>query len=72
VTALALAVGSPLGVLLGRSDVPGRRALLVVHGFCALVPPLVVALALVQVAMAAGILVLGSRTLAAGAREARP
>jgi iron(III) transport system permease protein len=34
-------------------------------------PSLVAALALVQVAMAAGVLALGSRTLAAGTREAR-
>ena len=44
VTALALAVGVPLGFLLARTDVIGRRALLVVHALPMFVPPFLLAL----------------------------
>ncbi len=44
VTTLATAVGVPLGVLLGRTDVGGRGWLLAVHAFPIFVPPFLVAL----------------------------
>ncbi len=44
VTACALAVGVPLGLLLGRADVPGRRAVLLLHALPAFLPPFLVAL----------------------------
>jgi iron(III) transport system permease protein len=44
VTVLALALGLPLGVLLGRSDVPLRRAALWLHAFPLFVPPFLLAL----------------------------
>jgi len=44
VTACALAVGLPLGLLLGRADVPGRRAALLLHALPAFLPPFIVAL----------------------------
>jgi iron(III) transport system permease protein len=44
VTAVALVIGVPAGLLLGRCDVIARRALLVVHVFPLFVPPLLLAL----------------------------
>ncbi len=44
VTLLALAVGVPLGVLLGRADVPLRRVALWLHAFPMFVPPFLLAL----------------------------
>lgn len=44
VTALALAVGLPLGVLVGRSDVPLRRLALWLHAFPLFLPPFLLAL----------------------------
>ena len=44
VTAVALAVGVPLGVLLARFALPGRRALWLIHLFPLLLPPFVPAL----------------------------
>jgi len=44
VTILTLAVGLPLGVLLGRSDVPFRRVALLLHAFPLFVPPFLLAL----------------------------
>ena len=44
VTACALAVGVPLGLLLGRGDVPGRRAALLLHALPAFLPPFIIAL----------------------------
>lgn len=44
VTALALAIGSPLGVLLGRTDVAGRRAAWLLHAFAMFLPPFLPAL----------------------------
>ena len=44
VTTLATALGVPLGVLLGRTDVGGRGWLLAVHAFPIFVPPFLVAL----------------------------
>jgi iron(III) transport system permease protein len=44
VTALALAAGVPLGVLLGRSDVPGRAAALALHAFPMFLPPFLLGL----------------------------
>ncbi len=44
VTALSLAIGLPLGVLLGRSDLPLRRVALWLHAFPLFVPPFLLAL----------------------------
>lgn len=44
VTACALAVGVPLGLLLGRTDVPGRRAAILLHALPAFLPPFLLAL----------------------------
>ena len=44
VTILSLAIGLPLGVLLGRSDVPLRRVALWLHAFPLFVPPFLLAL----------------------------
>src|SRR5205823_8404994 len=44
VTACALVVGVPLGLLLGRADVPGRRAALLLHALPAFLPPFLLAL----------------------------
>lgn len=44
VTAVSLAVGVPLGLLLGRSDVPLRRVALWLHAFPLFLPPFLLAL----------------------------
>lgn len=44
VTAGALAIGTPLGVLIARMDIPGRRALWLVHAFPMFLPPFVLVL----------------------------
>ena len=44
VTVLSLAIGLPLGVVLGRSDVPLRRAALWLHAFPLFLPPFLLAL----------------------------
>jgi iron(III) transport system permease protein len=44
VTALALAMGVPLGVLLGRTDVVGRRAVGLLHAAPVFLPPFLLAL----------------------------
>ena len=44
VTLVSLAIGAPLGVLLGRCDVPARRAALWLHAFPLFVPPFLLAL----------------------------
>lgn len=44
VTALALAVGLPLGLLLGRADLPGRAVALWLHAFPLFLPPFLLAL----------------------------
>jgi len=44
VTILSLAIGLPLGALLGRSDVPLRRVALWLHAFPLFVPPFLLAL----------------------------
>jgi iron(III) transport system permease protein len=44
VTIASLAVGLPLGVLLGRTDLPFRRAALWLHAFPLFVPPFLLAL----------------------------
>lgn len=44
VTALALAIGVPLGVLLARTDVLGGRLAALLHGFPMFVPPFLLAL----------------------------
>jgi iron(III) transport system permease protein len=44
VTAVALAIGIPLGVLFGRTDVIGRRTAWLVHAFAMFLPPLLPAL----------------------------
>ncbi len=43
VTACTLGIGVPLGVLLGRADVPGRRAALLLHALPAFLPPFLLA-----------------------------
>jgi iron(III) transport system permease protein len=44
VTALALAIGLPLGVLFGRMDLPFRRTLWLLHAFPMFLPPFLLAL----------------------------
>ena len=44
VTACALLLGVPLGMLLGRADIPGRRAALLLHALPAFLPPFLLAL----------------------------
>ncbi|WP_242342900.1 ABC transporter permease [Anaeromyxobacter terrae] len=44
VTVLCLAIGLPLGLLLGRADVPLRRVALWLHAFPVFVPPFLLAL----------------------------
>ncbi len=44
VTVTALAIGCPLGVLLGRTDVAGRRAAWLLHAFAIFLPPFLPAL----------------------------
>ncbi len=44
VVAGTLVIGVPLGLLLGRTDVAGRRAALALHAFPAFVPPFLLAL----------------------------
>lgn len=44
VTAVSLAIGLPLGLLLGRTDVPGRAAALWLHAFPLFLPPFLLAL----------------------------
>jgi len=44
VTACALVLGVPLGLLFGRADVPGRRAALLIHALPAFLPPFLLAL----------------------------
>ena len=44
VTLCALAIGTPLGVLVARMDLPGRRALWLLHAFPMFLPPFVVVL----------------------------
>jgi iron(III) transport system permease protein len=44
VTALAMVVGIPLGVLVGKTDVLGRRAALIAHAFPLFLPPFLLAL----------------------------
>jgi iron(III) transport system permease protein len=44
VTFIALAVGVPLGIALGRFDVPGRHAALLLHAFPMFLPPFLLAL----------------------------
>ena len=44
VTACALAIGTPLGLLISRTDLPARRALWVVHAFPMFLPPFLLGL----------------------------
>jgi iron(III) transport system permease protein len=44
VTAFALAIGVPLGIVLGRTDVGARRAVFLVHALPMFVPPFLLAL----------------------------
>ena len=44
VTACALLLGVPLGMLLGRADIPGRRTALLLHALPAFLPPFLLAL----------------------------
>ena len=43
-TLLALFIGVPLGLLVGRMDVPGRRTLWLIHAFPIFLPPFLIAL----------------------------
>src|SRR5207237_10084902 len=44
VTACALLLGVPLGMRLGRADIPGTRAALLLHALPAFLPPFLLAL----------------------------
>jgi iron(III) transport system permease protein len=44
VTLCALAIGTPLGVLIARMELPGRRALWLIHAFSMFLPPFVLVL----------------------------
>ncbi len=44
VTAGSLALGAPLGVLCGRTDLPGRRTVWLLHAFPMLLPPFLIVL----------------------------
>src|SRR5439155_113065 len=44
VTACALFLGMPLGMLFGRADIPGKRAALLLHALPAFLPPFLLAL----------------------------
>lgn len=44
VTAGSVLVGTPLGLLCGRTDLPGRRTIWMLHAFPALLPPFLVVL----------------------------
>src|SRR5262249_28660132 len=44
VTACAAAIGVPLGLLIARTDLPGRRALWMLHAFPMFLPPFLLAL----------------------------
>src|SRR5262252_8716846 len=44
VTASAVAIGVPLGLLIARTDLPGRRALWMLHAFPMFLPPFLLAL----------------------------
>ncbi|TMA24905.1 MAG: iron ABC transporter permease [Deltaproteobacteria bacterium] len=44
VTACALLLGVPLGMLLGRANIPGKRAALLLHALPAFLPPFLLAL----------------------------
>jgi iron(III) transport system permease protein len=44
VTLIALAIGVPLAVVLGRTDVWGGRAAMIAHTLCMLLPPFILAL----------------------------
>jgi iron(III) transport system permease protein len=44
VTGIALVWGAPMGVLLGRARIPGRRSLLALHALPVFLPPLLLAL----------------------------
>jgi len=62
VTAAALAVGVPLGLLVARTDVPGRRVAFALHVLPGVVPPYLLALGWFQLFGRAGLL--GSETSA--------
>jgi iron(III) transport system permease protein len=44
VTLVAAGIGFPLGMLVARTDVPGRRTLWLMHGFTFFLPPFLIAL----------------------------
>jgi iron(III) transport system permease protein len=44
VTALAVAIGTPMGMILSRMQVPGRRVLWVLHALPMILPPFILAL----------------------------
>src|SRR5262249_59306691 len=56
VTACAIAIGVPLGLLIARTDLPGRRALWMVHAFPMFLPPFLLALAWFQLLGREGLL----------------
>lgn len=62
VTAGSVLVGAPLGLLCGRTDLPGRHAIWMLHAFPALLPPFLVVLGWFHVLGRRGLL--GSATTA--------
>ena len=53
VTVLALALGVPLGILLSRTDVGGRRVVWLLHGFPLFLPPFLLALGWFHIGLSA-------------------
>lgn len=49
VTVLALGIGAPLGVLIGRTDVAGRQLLWLLHAFSMFLPPFLLGLGWIHV-----------------------
>jgi iron(III) transport system permease protein len=56
VTACAAAIGAPLGLLVARTDLPGRRALWMVHAFPMFLPPFLLGLGWFQLLGREGLL----------------
>jgi len=56
VTAFAVAIGAPLGLLVARTDLPGRRALWMLHAFPMFLPPFLLTLGWFQLVGREGLL----------------
>ncbi len=56
VTACAVAIGAPLGFLVARTNLPGRRALWMLHAFPMFLPPFLIALGWFQLLGREGLL----------------